>query len=144
MSSLITSLKSEIARVAKKELKSELLSMRKALTTHRSEIAALKRLVKTLASEIKQVKRSSKSAGTVQKTSIKRPRPFKFNAGRFAELRNKWGITQAQMAQLLGASSLSVHKWEKGMSNPRAAQLDRIAPIMKLGKREVLQRLQVN
>lgn len=142
MSSLITSLKSEIARVAKKEMKTELLSMRKVLTTHRSEIAALKRQVKTLTSEIKQVKRSGKSAGLAQKPMIKMPRPFKFDASRFAELRNKWGITQAQMAQLLSASSLTVHKWEKGTSNPRAAQLDRIALIMKLGKRQVIQQLQ--
>ena len=142
MSSLITSLKSEIARVAKKELKSELLSMRKTLTAHRSEIAALKRQVKTLTSEIKQVKRSSKNSGLAQKSAVKKPRLFKFNASRFAELRNKWGITQVQMAQLLGVSSISVLKWEKGTSNPRVAQLDRIAPLMKLGKRQVIQQLQ--
>lgn len=142
MSSLIASLKSEIARVAKKELKAELLSMRKALTTHRSEIAALKRQVKTLTSEIKQVERSNKGAGAAQKSAVKKSRSFKFNAGRFAELRRKWGITQVQMAQLIGVSSISVLNWEKGTSNPRAAQLDRIAPIMKLGKRQVLQQLQ--
>jgi hypothetical protein len=43
MSSLINSLKSEIARVARKELKDELLALRKASAAHRSEIAALKR-----------------------------------------------------------------------------------------------------
>ena len=142
MSSLIASLKSEIARVAKKELKAELLSMRKALTAHRSEIAALKRQVKGLTSEIKQVKRTSKAATQAAKPVARRPRAFKFNASRFADLRNQWGITQVQMAQLLGASSLSVHKWEKGTSNPRAAQLERIAHIMKLGKRQVIQELQ--
>ena len=142
MSSLITSLKSEIARVAKKELKAELLSMRKVLTTHRSEIAALKRQVKALTSEIKQVKRSSRTVGASPKAEAQGTRAFKFNANRFAELRQKWGITQTQLAQLLGASSLSVHKWEKGTSNPRSAQLARIAPIMKLGKREVIKRLQ--
>lgn len=35
MNSLINSLKSEIARVARRELKDELLSLRKATTAHR-------------------------------------------------------------------------------------------------------------
>ena len=142
MSSLITSLKSEIARIAKKEMKADLLSMRKALTTHRSEIAALKRQIKILNTEIKVARSSSKSAGLVPNAAATRARPFKFNASRFAQLRTTWGITQVQMAQLLGTSSLTVHKWEKGMTNPRAAQRERIAAIMKLGKRQVMQQLQ--
>ena len=47
------------------------------------------------------------------------------------------GITQKQMAQLLGASSVSVYKWETGRVHPRAAQLERIAEVLKLGKRKV-------
>ncbi|MFZ2326768.1 MAG: hypothetical protein WAW73_07615 [Rhodoferax sp.] len=57
MSSLINSLKSEIARVARKELKDELLALRKATTAHRSEIAALKRQVKSLAAAFKATTR---------------------------------------------------------------------------------------
>jgi len=38
--------------------------------------------------------------------------------------------------QRLGASSLSVYKWETGHVHPRAAQLERIAEVLKLGKRK--------
>ena len=138
MSSLISSLKSEITRVTRKELKDELLALRKVTTTHRSEIAALKRLVKTLAAELKSIQRAAKSPGQEPSPadgSAKSGR-IRFTAERFCALRAKLGLTQAEMAKLLDASALSVHKWEAGAVQPRAAQLEKIASAMKLGKRD--------
>ena len=54
------------------------------------------------------------------------------------EKRAALGITQKEMAQLLGASSLSVYKWVSGQAHPRAAQLERIAQVLKLGKRKAM------
>ncbi len=144
MSSLITSLKSEITRVARKELKGELQSLRKITTAHRSEIAALKRQLKSLASELRAVKRTS---GPVAKApspdeAPTQPSRIRFTAERFAAQRSKLGLTQTEFAQLLDASSLSVHKWESGTVQPRAAQLTKIAAVMKLGKREAAALLQ--
>ena len=144
MTTLINSLKAEIARVARKELKDELLTIRKTTSAHRSEIATLKRQVKTLTSELKAHKRTVKSAGTPASMvgeAAPTPRGFRYNSERFAALRAKLGLTQAEMAKLIGASSLSVHKWEKGPVQPRAAQLARIAAVMKLGKREATEKL---
>lgn len=144
MSSLIDSLKSEIARVARKELKDELQSLRKLTTAHRSEIAALKRQMKSLASELKTVKRAHKPAAkapTVAEISEPTGR-IRFTAERFAAFRSKLGLTQTEMAKLLGASSLSVHKWESGTVQPRLAQVQKIGDAMKLGKREVVSLLQ--
>jgi DNA-binding transcriptional regulator YiaG len=144
MSSLISSLKSEITRVARKELKGELQSLRKASTVHRSEIAALKRQLKSLASELKAVKRNNKSAASAPSAAdtVVKPSGIRFTAERFAALRAKLGLTQTELAKVLGASSLSVHKWEKGAAQPRAAQLAKIASAMKLGKREARALLQ--
>jgi len=144
MSSLINSLKSEIARVARKELKDELLALRKAVTAHRSEIAALKRQVKALASAVKAGVRTSRAHGhEVSAVPAAASPGIRFSAERFAALRAKLGLTQAQMANLLGVSYLSVHKWEGGKAQPRAAQLQKIAAVMKMGKREALRQLQV-
>jgi len=41
-------------------------------------------------------------------------------------------------------SAQSVYHWEAGKSRPRAAQLTAIAAVRKLGKREVLSRLQAS
>ena len=54
------------------------------------------------------------------------------------------GFTQVQMAQLLGVSAFSIYKWETGKAQPRMAQLQKIASIIKLGKRAALAQLQTN
>ena len=143
MNSLTNALKSEIARVARKELKDELLSLRKATTSHRSEIAALKRELKTLRSQLKANEKVVKAVvpAPQDEPSNKPGRKVRFSAEAFSAQRAKLGISQAQMAQLLGASALSVYKWESGKVQPRAAQLERILSIRKLGKREAAARL---
>lgn len=138
MSSLIASLKSEIMRVTRKELKGELQSLRKATTAHRSEIAALKREVKSLVSELKTLKRTTRPLAK-ERTAVEdaeQPARIRFTAERFGALRAKLGLTQVEMAKVLGSSSLSVHKWEAGTAQPRAAQLTKISSAMKLGKKE--------
>ena len=91
MSSLIDSLKSEIARVARKELKEELLALRKATTAHRSEIAALKRQVKSLASALKATVKASRSNGkeTSAADTSAAATGIRFSAARLAALRAK-------------------------------------------------------
>jgi DNA-binding transcriptional regulator YiaG len=144
MSTLINSLKSEIARVARKELKEELQALRKVTTSHRSEIAALKRQVKSLATALKAATKTS-TAGSKKSQAADEPAAvpgMRYSAERLVALRNKFGITQAQMASLLGVSYLSVHKWEAGAAKPRAAQLQKIALASTMGKREVQRKLQ--
>jgi DNA-binding transcriptional regulator YiaG len=112
MSTLINSLKSEIARVARKELKDELQALRKVTTSHRSEIAALKRQVKSLATALKAATKTSK-AGSKKSQAADEPAAapgIRYSAERLVALRNKFGITQAQMASLLGVSYLSVRR----------------------------------
>ena len=130
--------------MARKELKPELQGMRKAITGHRSEIAALKREVKALTSQLKATQRQVKATDApkanvaTEDATPTRSRKIQFNAQALIEKRSALGITQKQMAQLLGASSLSVYKWESGQVHPRSAQLERIAEVLKLGKRKAL------
>jgi len=130
--------------MARKELKPELQGMRKAITGHRSEIAALKREVKALTSQLKATQRQVKAAdapkakAVTEETTPKKSRQIQFDAQVLIDKRAALGITQKQMAQLLGASSISVYKWETGHVHPRAAQLERISEVLKLGKRKAL------
>ena len=60
---------------------------------------------------------------------------------RMSTIQNKLATTQAQMAELLGVSSLSIYKWESRQVTPRAAQLEKILAIRKIGKREAQARI---
>ena len=144
MNTFSNAFRAEVVRMARKELKPELQGMRKAITGHRSEIAALKREVKALTSQLKATQRQVKATDVPKAKAVtedvtpKKSKQIQFNAQALVEKRAALGVTQKQMAQLLGASSLSVYKWESGQVHPRTAQLDRIAEVLKLGKRKAL------
>jgi DNA-binding XRE family transcriptional regulator len=68
-------------------------------------------------------------------------RQAQFDAEKLSSYRAQLGITRVQMAQLIGASALSVYKWESGKVQPRAAQTAQILAVLKLGKRAALAKL---
>lgn len=149
MTSFAESMKREIARVARKELKTELASLRKASAAHRTEIASLKRLVKTQSTALNQlVKLANKTGATVAKNASKAVPTARqpatqsaqnaFSAAAFLAHRKRLGLTQKQMGKLVGASSLSIWKWESQGVVPRAKHLASIQAALKMGKRQAL------
>ena len=146
MNTFSNAFRSEVIRMARKELKPELQDLRKTLTTHRSEIAALKREVKALATALKATQRQVKTVGApveaVKATAPKTPQKVPVQAEALQEKRSALGLTQKDMATLLGASALSVYKWESGQVQPRAAQLERIAVVLRMSKRTALAKLE--
>ncbi len=52
MPNLAQTLKQEISRIARKEVREDLAALRKSVTAHRSEIALLKRTVKELGTQL--------------------------------------------------------------------------------------------
>lgn len=149
MTTFASSLKKEIARVARKELKEELGALRKASASYRTEIAALKRQVRELQVALRQTsRRADKVLKTVAPEAAaeaseapKRGRRAVFSAERFKAQRERLGLTQKDMAAYLGTSTLSVWKWETGQVTPRARFLPAILALRTTGKREVLQKL---
>lgn len=151
MTTFATSLKKEIARIARKELREEISSLRKVSASSRSEIVNLKRTLKSLESQIKALSRAIPKLQPASNTAPKTPKPdirvkpgrkVIFGAAEFLALRQQLGFTQAQMGKLVGASSLSIYKWESGKVTPRATQLWKIMAVRKIGKREALARVQ--
>lgn len=146
MTTFAVSLKKEIARMARKELKSDIESLRKTAAGHRSEIAALKRELKALRDETKRQARQLKGvpgavASSTEEAAPRRGRQARYSAEGFAAMRKKLGITQAQMGQVLGVSTLSVYKWESGQVMPRQTQQEKILALKKVGKRAVVKLL---
>jgi DNA-binding XRE family transcriptional regulator len=50
--------------------------------------------------------------------------PGMLDSGRLTAIRRKLGLTQEQMARLLGVSFVSVNRWEGGHSSPTGPTLD--------------------
>jgi DNA-binding transcriptional regulator YiaG len=155
MTTFAATLKKEIARVARKELREDLDSLRKATAALRHEIATLKRELRTTQAQLRASRQASDKA--VQRLSKAQPaqaasaaaeaapqrggRRASFNAERFKAQRERLGLTQKDMATYLGTSTLSVWKWESGQVTPRARYLPAILGLRTQGKREVLKAL---
>jgi DNA-binding transcriptional regulator YiaG len=140
MPNLASFLKSEILRLARKEVRTELDGLKKASSHYRSEIAQLKRRVDQL--EKQQARVSKKGLRTPElPESPESPARVRFSAKRFAAQRQKLGLSAAQMGLLLGVSGQSIYHWEAEKSRPRQAQLLAIAALRNLGKREAKKRL---
>ncbi|EGI75809.1 helix-turn-helix domain-containing protein [Hylemonella gracilis] len=133
MANITSLLKSEITRLARKEIRSEVESLKKAAAHYRSDIAKLKR---ELAAQEKKIVRLGKSSPSVVVTDTSDNSPkLRFRASGFASLREKLGLSAAEMGKILNVSLQTVYHWEKGISKPRASQLERIAEVRKLGRR---------
>jgi DNA-binding transcriptional regulator YiaG len=145
MSNFASAFKDEIARIARKEVRAQTDELRKASAQYRSHIATLRRRVETLE---KQLKRASKSAvrGAAPEAqdsdSDAGGPPRRFSATRLAAQRRKLGLSAADFAALLGVSGQSIYKWEHGEARPRARQIQAIAELRGIGKREAAARLE--
>lgn len=141
MANIAALLKSEIARIARKELRSETEQMKKATSAYRAEIAALKRRVQDLEKELRRVKKAG-AGKAEERTTENQESSLRFSAKGLAGHRKRLGLSARDYGALVGASSLTVYKWEKGQARPRARFLPAIAMLRTMGKREVASRLQ--
>jgi DNA-binding transcriptional regulator YiaG len=140
MPNIASILKDEIIRLARKELRANTESLKKAVSTYRSEIAALKRRVEQLERQQKQTAKRIPAAKTPE--IAESDGQHRWRAAGFAQHRKRLGLTAADMGRLLGVSSLSVYKWEGGQARPRAKYLPAIAALRSMGKREAAKRLE--
>ena len=141
MPNVASVLKSEIARVARKEVRGETVPLRKAVSAYRSEIAALKRRAESLEQALKRL---SKVHMTAPRTGsgVEEPGKFRFSAKSLASQRRRLGLSAQQCGLLLGASDQSVHNWEHGKTRPLARHLPAIAALRGMSKEDAADRLQ--
>ena len=143
MPNIASILKAEISRVARKEVRTEIETLKKASTLHRSAIAALRRQVDSLEKELRRVSKGTErvrsapaSAPAAEQAPARR-----FSATRLAAHRSKLGLSAAAYGTLVGVSGQTIYHWEQGKARPRAAQLQTLAGVRAMGKRNVQEHL---
>ncbi|MEO5702136.1 MAG: helix-turn-helix domain-containing protein [Casimicrobiaceae bacterium] len=141
MPSLGTVLKTEIARLSRKEARREVLAINRASAHHRRRIAELKRQVLQLEQQVGNLTRQFAAQCTPANSTATEGTKLRFVAKGFRAHRAKLGLSAADCARLLGVSAQSVYNWEGQVSVPRRDQLTRIAALRRMGKREARARL---
>ena len=144
MANLAAVLKSEVARLARKELRAETDALKKTVTAQRSELAALKRRTLELEKALKALTRlANKARGGAQSIPDESDAgSFRFRAAGMASNRKRLGLSAEDFGLLVGASGQSVYLWESGKTKPRQQNIAAIAALRSVGKREVVKRLE--
>lgn len=134
MANIASILKSEISRIARKEIRAEVESLKKSASSYRTEIAALKRRAQSLEQELRKLgKASPKPAPVPDGESGK---ALRFSAKGLASQRQRLGLSAEAVGVLVGASGQSVYNWEAGKARPHASYLQAIAALKGLGKKQ--------
>ena len=148
MTNLASVLKSEVTRLARKELRAETESLKKAVAAQRSDIAALKRRTSELDKALKALARTAarqtpktRSSATSEEEGADAGQ-FRFRAAGMASNRKRLGLSAEDFGLLVGASGQSVYLWESGKTKPRPQSLAAIAALRGIGKRQVTGRLE--
>jgi DNA-binding XRE family transcriptional regulator len=140
MANIASLLKTEISRMARKEVRAETMSLKKAVGVYRAEIAALKRRTQALELELRHLSKAHAKAAPVEA----QPQPaqkLRFTAKGLASQRRRLGLSALDCGLLVGASGQSIYNWEEGKARPQARHLSAIATLRTLGKKEAAARL---
>jgi len=140
MPNLATTLKEEIRRLARKEIRVHVHPARRAAARHRREIAALKRLLKLQERKLallaaKQEKQQA--AGTPAPTEETEGARFSVRSVRAQRKRLK--LTAKQFARLLGVSPQTIFNWEHGRARPAGPQFAALVAARSMGRRAAVE-----
>lgn len=140
MPNIASVLKEEITRLARKELRSETVTLKKVSAQYRSEIAALKRRVAVLERQLSDLEKKTTKETAVPATTDTVGR-VRFTAKGLRAQRQRLGLSAADFGTLLGVSAQTIYNWEAESTHPRERQVAAIAALRGVGKREAGDRL---
>lgn len=136
MPNIASMLKEEIARISRKESRRLVDPLKKQLIAQRHAIAALKRERDELRREIVALAKDTKRVVTSKPERVAETH-LRFSPAGLRSLRKKLGLSAQDLGRLFGVGAQSVYNWELNKVSPRPAQLQRIARLRGMGKREV-------
>jgi len=125
-------LREEIARLAKKTIKAELESLKKASSQYRSEIAALKQRITELSREVKRLSKQAISAAPTERPAA--DTKIRYSARSVAAQRRRLGLSAEQFGKLFGVTGQTVYNWEQDKARPKESQMPAIVAARKLSK----------
>ncbi|WP_426172602.1 helix-turn-helix domain-containing protein [Pseudoduganella sp. R-34] len=144
MTDIASILKSEITRLARKELRVQLEPHRKSVAQLKNQVAALRDEVGVLKRELKALNKVTRRGVAPAATEASKPARMRFTAKGFATMRTHLGLSRAEMGMLIGSSDQSVRKWEDGTAVPRAKFQQAIFALRGVGRRAIAERLKAS
>lgn len=138
MANIAVALRTEIARLARREARELVEPTRKAASAARRDIAALKRRLEVLERALSAARKQN---GRLKETSDGGV-SMRFRAQGVKAHRQRLSLSAEDFGRLLGVSSQTIYNWEQGKGRPSKAKLADLSKVRALGKRAVVAKLQ--
>ena len=141
MANITVVLREEISRLARKEIKNQTEALRKTSAEHRKKIAEMRRQISELQRKVtfleKQVLKNIKTKVGEDDTGN-----FRFSAKGLRSNRKRLGLSATDYGKLVGVTGQTVYMWERETTSPREQQVESLASLRRMGKKEARARLE--
>ena len=137
MGKLESTIKSEIERLAKREMRKVLVPLKRDVRSLKVTASQLRRAVLPLERFAAEQQRELAKREIRLEVSPDEVKKSRFSPRLIKTLRKKLGITQKELAILAGVTVGAAHQWEIGKFTPKAEKKATLAALRKLGRTEV-------
>ena len=137
MGKLESTIKSEIQRLAKREVQATFIPLRREVTAIRLKLSSLSKSFSPLNQLAKEQLRQEEKKDLKLEATPEEVKASRLTPDRICRLRKKLGISMRELGILTGATVGAVLSWEKGKFKPSGEKKAALVALRKLGKREV-------
>jgi DNA-binding transcriptional regulator YiaG len=132
---LESTIKSEIQRLAKREIRSTFIPLRREVRSIRLRLSTLSKGVTSLNRITKEL-HLEEAKPRLEATS-EEVKASRLSPDRIRGLRKKLGISMRELGILTGSNVSTILSWEKGKFKPRGEKKTTLVALRKMRKREV-------
>ena len=130
-------IKSEIVRLAKREMRKTSVPLGKDVRSLKGTVSQLRRTVLALERFAAQRQKELAKGKVLLEAAPEEVEISRFSPRLIRSLRKHLGITQKELAILTGVTVGAVHQWESGMFKPGEKKKGMLVALRKLGRRDV-------
>ena len=135
-------IKSEIVRLAKREVRKISVPLGKDVRLLKNTVSQLRKMVSALERFAARQESKLKEERTPLEATPEEVKESRFSPRLIRSLRKRLGITQKELAILAGVTIGAIHQWESGIFVPRVQKKSVLVALRKLSRREVRELLQ--
>jgi DNA-binding transcriptional regulator YiaG len=135
MGKVENSIKSEILRLAKKQVRGAFLPLKREVWKMRLRLSNLSKNFAFLDRMTREQMRQQESKKLKLEASAEEVKVSRFTPARIANLRKRLGLSQRELALLTGVTVGAVGLWEKGKFRPNVNKKAVLVALRKLNKR---------
>jgi len=137
MGKLEATIKSEIVRLAKREMRKTSVPLSQDVRLLKSTVSQIRKAVVVLGRLAAQQQKELKKRKIPLEATPEEVRKSRFSPALIRSLRKTLAISQKELAILAGVTVGAAHLWEKGKFQPKDEKKAVMVALRKLGRRDV-------